>query len=198
MQKLSRAESGKLGGAKSKAITEAKKQARIAQYNLAPAVCKHCGKELQYADRKKSFCNRSCAALFNNAARKELVTWHCASCNKEHIGTPGAIGIYCNNQCRADNAKEETFRKFTAGLLSDRGMIKSTLVWKQGHQCSNCKLSEWMGEKIPLEVDHIDGNAGNNDPTNIRLLCPNCHGLTPTWKGRNKGFGRSSRGLPLG
>ena len=37
-----------------------------------------------------------------------------------------------------------------------------------------------------LQVDHIDGNPDNNKGNNLRLLCPNCHSLTPTYKGGNK------------
>lgn len=51
--------------------------------------------------------------------------------------------------------------------------------------CDNCGLSEWLGLPIPLELDHIDGDRENNQLTNIRLLCPNCHALTPTYRGRN-------------
>lgn len=47
--------------------------------------------------------------------------------------------------------------------------------------------------KIPLEVDHIDGNFRNNQIDNLRLLCPNCHSLTSNYKSLNKGKGRSNR-----
>lgn len=36
-------------------------------------------------------------------------------------------------------------------------------------------------------MDHIDGNTENNDKSNLRLLCCNCHALTPTYKGKNIG-----------
>lgn len=52
--------------------------------------------------------------------------------------------------------------------------------------CSCCKGSEWLGKPMPLELDHIDGNNKNNSLNNLRLLCPNCHTLTPTYRGRNK------------
>jgi 5-methylcytosine-specific restriction endonuclease McrA len=52
--------------------------------------------------------------------------------------------------------------------------------------CANCRLSEWMGGSIPLELDHIDGQSNNNVLSNLRLLCPNCHALTPTYRGKNK------------
>ena len=52
--------------------------------------------------------------------------------------------------------------------------------------CSNCKLSEWLDESIPLELDHINGDNKNNNLTNLRLLCPNCHALTPTYRSKNR------------
>jgi len=51
--------------------------------------------------------------------------------------------------------------------------------------CSNCKLEKWLDDLIPLELDHIDGNSSNNILSNLRLLCPNCHALTPTYRGKN-------------
>lgn len=51
--------------------------------------------------------------------------------------------------------------------------------------CSSCKLTEWLGQNIPLELDHIDGNNEDNSLSNLRLLCPNCHAQTPTYRGKN-------------
>ena len=47
--------------------------------------------------------------------------------------------------------------------------------------CVICGLSEWRGERLVLQVDHIDGDRKNNTLENLRLLCPNCHSQTPTW-----------------
>jgi hypothetical protein len=52
--------------------------------------------------------------------------------------------------------------------------------------CSNCSSTTWLNEPIPLELDHIDGDNENNNFNNLRLLCPNCHALTPTYRGKNK------------
>lgn len=62
-------------------------------------------------------------------------------------------------------------------------LIKEKIFNKQ---CSQCKRMKWLGAPIPLELDHIDGNNKNNNLSNLRLLCPNCHALTPTYRGKNK------------
>lgn len=53
--------------------------------------------------------------------------------------------------------------------------------------CSDCGITKWRGHPVPLELDHINGNNRDNRLENLRLLCCNCHGLTPTWRGRNWG-----------
>lgn len=65
------------------------------------------------------------------------------------------------------------------------GSRKKFLICEHGHQCWVCKNVEWMSKPIPLELDHIDGNPGNNEISNLRLLCPNCHAQTSTYKGKN-------------
>lgn len=59
------------------------------------------------------------------------------------------------------------------------------------HRCELCGLDAWGDHPIPLELDHIDGDRSNNTLGNLRLLCPNCHALTPTYRGRNIGNGGS-------
>lgn len=59
---------------------------------------------------------------------------------------------------------------------------------KEGYkkaQCEKCGLSEWLGNPIPLEVHHIDGNSHHNEISNYQLLCPNCHALTNSYRGKN-------------
>lgn len=64
------------------------------------------------------------------------------------------------------------------------------LLRTRPHQCAVCTLSEWQGRPIPLEVDHINGDASDNRADNLRLICCNCHALTPTYRGRNRGRGK--------
>jgi 5-methylcytosine-specific restriction endonuclease McrA len=53
-------------------------------------------------------------------------------------------------------------------------------------KCESCKSTKWLGKPVPLELDHIDGNHENNCLENLRLLCPNCHSMTSTFRGKNK------------
>jgi hypothetical protein len=58
---------------------------------------------------------------------------------------------------------------------------------QRGHCCEVCGFSEWRNLPIPVELDHIDGDADNNTDENLRLICPNCHAQTENYKGANMG-----------
>jgi hypothetical protein len=54
-------------------------------------------------------------------------------------------------------------------------------------RCEMCGLDTWNEEPIPLELDHINGRRDDNRIENLRVICPNCHAQTPTYRGRNIG-----------
>ncbi len=51
-------------------------------------------------------------------------------------------------------------------------------------RCEACGLSTWMGQTIPLELHHTNGDRHDNRLPNLKILCPNCHALTPNNSGR--------------
>jgi 5-methylcytosine-specific restriction endonuclease McrA len=53
------------------------------------------------------------------------------------------------------------------------------------HKCEVCGNTEWMGKKIPLELDHINGVHTDNRIENLRIVCPNCHAQTETYCSKN-------------
>ena len=69
--------------------------------------------------------------------------------------------------------------------------MKKRLI-KEGikkEKCENCNLDTWLGEQIPTELHHIDGNSSNNNLSNLQILCPNCHHKTDNF--RNKKIKKS-------
>lgn len=55
------------------------------------------------------------------------------------------------------------------------------------YKCAKCGCDgHWQDGEIALEIDHINGDNTNNEISNLRYLCPNCHALTETYRGRNK------------
>lgn len=124
-------------------------------------------------------------------------TYLCKNCGNESPYKSQKLNVFCSNKCCGEFKVKETKRKFLLGEVKERETLRRLLADRNGYFCSVCGISEHNHLPITLQVDHIDGNAGNNTPDNLRLICPNCHSQSNTFGGRNKGNGRAARGLPL-
>lgn len=63
-------------------------------------------------------------------------------------------------------------------------------LYESGLKEPKCELCGWAETssdgRIPVELDHINGDRYDNRIENLRILCPNCHSLQPTHRGKNK------------
>ena len=106
---------------------------------------------------------------------------------------------YADKTANKLDLTEQRYQEWLAGkdlgVKNPRKLIREFLIRRDGYKCKCCGIDKWNGKDITLWTDHIDGNAGNNMPENVRLLCPNCHSQTASYAAKNKGSGRGSRGL---
>jgi len=120
----------------------------------------------------------------------------CKNCNKEITNR----NVYCDNTCQREYQNKHLITEWLNGKNFTRKGGTSIPQWMRNYliesvesKCSKCGWGEWNPHtnKVSLEIDHIDGDAYNNISTNLRVLCPNCHSLTKTFK--NVGNRKSTR-----
>jgi len=80
----------------------------------------------------------------------------------------------CNNKILKEDFENLSFER-----------LKKRVLMEQEGKCNKCGISEWFGISLSLELEHKDGNNQNNNRENLEVICPNCHSITDTWKGRN-------------
>ena len=75
------------------------------------------------------------------------------------------------------------------GRRRNRHDLKNRLIRAglKERRCERCGLSDWQGERLAIELHHVNGDGLDNRLENLQLLCPNCHSQTATWGGRNRG-----------
>ena len=102
---------------------------------------------------------------------------------KEHMTGQGWLGGKTH-----DYSKRPLEEILVEGRPHGSHSLKLRLI-KDGvfeHMCYACFLREWRERPIPLELEHINGVHDDNRLKNLTLLCPNCHALTPTYRGKNQ------------
>ncbi len=156
--------------------------------------CGDCGSIRVVEFRNVDSLCRSCAGRRKWAAKR--TTLECINCG---ASLTSGQKKFCSNKCGADYSHKQYIKKWLSGQVDGvqsevwtSRHIRRYIIQTRGERCERCGWSErnpYTG-KIPLHLDHIDGNFKNNRPENLRLLCPNCHALTSTYGSRNRGNGR--------
>ena len=126
--------------------------------------------------------------------------FNCLHCGKENPKSYHHTNKYCGHDCQGAHTRA---KRISQWLLEGKDWITNIPEWVRGkdgylantngYKCSVCNITEHNNIALILECDHIDGNHKNNNPTNLRLICPNCHSQTSTYKNKNKGNGRDYR-----
>ena len=121
----------------------------------------------------------------------------CEICNSITHGK----GRYCHSCSGKVSGKIRRDRMVKAWLSgewsggTDRSLsesIRKYLLEEADYCCSQCGFNTPHPDdgKTILEINHIDGNGTNHSRENLEVLCPNCHALTSSYRGRNFGNGR--------
>jgi 5-methylcytosine-specific restriction endonuclease McrA len=128
-----------------------------------------------------TYCSRTCA---NSRTWSEEIN---AKRSAKMAGKPSTRVIADMDKWRT-NRKLSALAKYNATPFDELGSEnrRRRVFEEQNHCCNKCKTEYWQGVKIPLELEHKDGNNQNNVRENLEGLCPNCHSITDTWRGRNK------------
>ncbi len=121
---------------------------------------------------------------------------NCPACGKP---VKRAVDKFCDNHCQGEYAYQTYIARWQAGLetgrkgnfydLSDH--VRRWMRETYGEQCTRCGWAERhpLTGKVPLTIDHIDGDVANCRSENLRLLCHNCHSMTETFGSLNRGSG---------
>lgn len=150
-----------------------------------------CGNPVFSRFEKAKYCSVHCAVAQTKRERRP-----CAVC-----GTIVALAkqIYCSQRCHRTAEFERRRNQLEAGQYCDvyncNGFVRKYLIHRYGERCSQCGWDKRHPKtgRVPVEVEHIDGDWRNNRVENLTLLCPNCHSLTDTYRGLNRGRGRALR-----
>ena len=129
----------------------------------------------------------------------------CINCQVEYY-CKSKTSVCCSSHCRAEFKYKKYIELWKTGRVDGKtktgntvGYIRRYFLEKYLFKCSICQWNKRSPytRKSPLQLDHINGDRSNNSENNLRLLCPNCHSLTPTYGNLNTKFKNSNRDILL-
>ena len=115
--------------------------------------------------------------------KPETLERYLKSINVDYRGNKGLKGKKTDS--RRKSAIEYSKKEYAVkSPMLRRKLIEDGL---KENKCEMCGINEWLGQKLKLELHHINGDRFDNNLNNLQILCPNCHSLTPN-HGRTKTF----------
>lgn len=143
-------------------------------------LCPRCSTE---HNKNGIYCSRQCAnsRVFSDEAN------NIRSIKAKLRHAEGSLHTPESRAKASATIRAKRLASYTNTSFEDLGPVnRRRRVFEEQMQCCNkCGISTWRGVPITLELEHIDGNNQNNTRKNLEGLCPNCHSITPTWRGRN-------------
>jgi len=148
-------------------------------YRVKVITCLKCGKEIK--TRNHQFCSIYCSNTYRTKERVETEKEKNKRLEKEYYQAKfkGVTGDKFLEKIKEDKILNAEFNTLKFDNLRMR------VILEQDKKCFNCGLDKWLECDLVLELEHKDGNNKNNQRDNLIALCPNCHSLTKTWRGRN-------------
>lgn len=126
---------------------------------------------------------RSCHSMAEAAAKIGL---HFSTFKKKAV----RLNCYVTNQGGRGHIKSNNRKiplsEILNGLHPQYSTFKLKLrLFSEGvkeNKCEECGCSEWNGKQLNCELDHINGNSSDHRLKNLRIICPNCHSQTETYR----------------
>ena len=136
---------------------------------------------------KSSISIRDCLLKLKGYTSTELYNKFNIFCDEYNVSINHFDNKQKSKQYINDNRKKDVYFFLKENHYISSYKLKKLLFESKIKQnkCENCKLSKWLNKDIPLELHHIDGNKYNNKLENLKILCPNCHYFTDTYKIKN-------------